>query len=54
MIVAAIVLYAGVTSLVESVKKIIAPEKADYSMVSLIIIAVAIIVKLILGQFDYV
>ena len=51
MIVAAIVLYAGITSLVESVKKIINPEKADYSVVSLIIIAVAIVVKLVLGQY---
>ena len=51
MIVAAIVLYAGITSLVESVKKIINPEAADYSTVSLIIIAVAIVVKLILGRF---
>ena len=31
MIVAAIVLYAGITSFVESVKKIIHPEAADYS-----------------------
>ena len=51
MIVAAIVLYAGITSLVESVKKIIHPEAADYGMVSLIIIAVAVIVKLILGSY---
>ena len=50
MIVAAIVLYAGITSLVESVKKIINPEAADYSTVSLIIIAVAIVVKLSLGR----
>ena len=51
MIVAAIVLYAGITSLVESVKKIIHPEAADYGMVSLIIIAVAIVVKLVLGRY---
>lgn len=51
MIVAAIVLYAGITSIVESVKKIIHPEAADYSMVSLIIIAVAVIVKLALGRY---
>ena len=51
MIVAAIVLYAGITSLVESVKKIIHPDAADYGMVSLIIIAVAIVVKLVLGQY---
>lgn len=51
MIVAAIVLYAGITSAVESVKKIIAPEKPDYNIVSLIIISVAIVVKIILGQY---
>ena len=51
MIVAGIVLYAGNTSAVESVKKIITPEKADYSIVSLIIISVAIVVKLVLGQY---
>ena len=51
MVVAALVLYAGITSLVESVKKIITPEKADYSTVSIIIISVAIVVKLILGTF---
>ena len=51
LIVSAIVLYAGVTSLVESVKKIIAPEEADYSILSLIIIAVAVVVKLILGLY---
>ena len=51
MIIAAIVLYAGATSLVESVKKIIHPEAADYSVVSLVIIAAAVAVKLILGQY---
>ena len=51
MIVSGIVLYAGITSLVESVKKIISPEKADYSTISLVIIVSAIIVKLILGRY---
>ena len=51
MIVAAIVLYAGITALVESVKKIITPEPADYSIISLVIIAAAVVVKLILGRF---
>ena len=51
MIVAALVLYAGITSLVESIKKIIRPEAADYSTVTLVIISVAIIVKLILGMY---
>lgn len=51
MLVAAIVLYAGITSLVESIKKIIHPEAADYSTISLVIIAVAIVVKLLLGAY---
>ncbi len=51
MIVAAIVLYAGLTALIESVKKIITPEPADYSITSLIILGGAIVVKLLLGTF---
>ena len=51
MAVAALVLYAGITSLVESVKKIIWPEAADYGTVSIIIISVAIVVKLVLGLY---
>ena len=51
MIVSGIVLYAGITSAVESVKKIIHPEKPDYSLVSLIIIAVAVAAKVVLGRY---
>ncbi|SFL51973.1 cation diffusion facilitator family transporter [Lachnospiraceae bacterium KH1T2] len=51
MVVAAIVLYAGITSLIESVKKIIWPEAAEYSYVSIAIIAAAVLVKLILGSY---
>ena len=51
MFVSALVLYAGLTSLVESVKKIIHPEKPDYAAVSLVIIASAVLVKLILGRY---
>ncbi|MCR4679150.1 MAG: cation diffusion facilitator family transporter [Lachnospiraceae bacterium] len=51
MIIAGIVLYAGGTSLVESCKKIIWPETVDYSTVTLVIVAVAVVVKLVLGQY---
>ena len=51
MIVAALVLYAGITSLAESIKKIINPEKADYGVASIVIISVAIVVKLLLGLY---
>lgn len=51
MIIAVIVLYAGVSSLVESVKKIIHPVAPDYSAIALIIIAVAVVAKIVLGLF---
>ena len=51
MVISVIVLYAGVTSLVESIKKIINPEAPDYSAVSLIIIGVAVLVKFFLGRY---
>ena len=51
MIISVIVLYAGVTSLVESVKQIIHPETPDYHAVSLIIVAVAVLVKIVLGRY---
>ena len=51
MVIVAIVLYAGITSLVESVRKIIEPEVADYSIVTLVIVAAAVIVKIVLGRY---
>ncbi|HAR79338.1 MAG TPA: cation transporter [Succinivibrionaceae bacterium] len=51
MIVSGIILYAGITSAVESVKKIIYPENPDYDLISLIIIAVAVAVKVVLGRY---
>ncbi len=51
MIISLIVLYAGITSLTESVKKIITPETPDYSTVSLIIVGAAVAVKIILGRY---
>lgn len=51
MIISVIVLYAGITSLVESVKKIIEPEVPDYSAVTLIIVAAAVLVKIFLGRY---
>lgn len=51
MLISMIVLYAGITSFVESVKKIINPETPEYTKVSLIIVAVAVVVKIILGRY---
>ena len=51
MIISVIVLYAGITSFVESCKQIIHPETPDYNAVSLIIVAVAVVVKILLGIY---
>ncbi len=51
MIISVIVLYAGITSLTESIKKIIEPETPDYSAVTLIIVAAAVFVKIFLGRY---
>jgi len=51
MVIVAIVLYAGITSLVESVRKIVYPEVAEYSLVTLIIVGAAVIVKIVLGRY---
>ena len=51
MIISVLVLYAGITAFVESVKKIIHPELPDYSPAALIIVAVAVVVKIVLGRY---
>ena len=51
MIISVLVLYAGVTAFTESVKKILHPETPDYSVVSLVIVAVAVVVKILLGRY---
>ena len=51
LIIAAIVLYAGVSSLVESIKKIVSPTTPEYSVISLIIVGVAVLVKIGLGLY---
>lgn len=51
LIVSAIVLYAGITAMVESVKKVIHPEVVDYSTLTLVILVAGIIVKFVLGMY---
>ncbi|MDY6339735.1 MAG: cation diffusion facilitator family transporter [Saccharofermentans sp.] len=51
MIIAALILYAGITALWESIKKIITPVDPDHSAVSLALISVAIVVKIFLGLY---
>lgn len=51
MIISAIVLYAGIHALFQSIKSIINKETSNYTNVMLIIIAVAVLVKIFLGKF---
>lgn len=49
--IALLVLFAGVSAAVESVKKIIAPTESSYSAVMLVIIVAAVLIKLFLGLY---
>lgn len=51
MVISMLVLYAGITALTESVKKILQPDVPDYSALTLVIVAVAVVVKIILGRY---
>ena len=51
IVISLIVITAGITSLVESVKKIINPSTPSYTTLTLVVIIVAIVVKLLLGVF---
>ena len=51
MLISILVLYAGLTAFIESVKKIIHPETPDYAPVTLVIVAVAVVVKILLGRY---
>ena len=49
--IAAIIIYVAITAAVESIKKIMVPQVADYSVWSLLVIAVAVAVKIFLGRY---
>lgn len=51
LLISMLVIYAGVTAFIESVKKIIDPVTPDYSLITFIVILVAVIVKLVLGRY---
>ena len=50
-IISAIVLYAGITALIESAKKILSPVEPEYSASALIIVAAGVAVKFVLGRY---
>ena len=50
-LVAALVLYAGITVLIESVKKILHPEDVDHTVWTIVLLAVAVGAKILLGTY---
>ena len=46
-----LVLYAGITSLIASVRKLLSPTRPEYSAQGLVIVAVAVLVKVLLGRY---
>ena len=50
-VIAAIIMYAGISSLIKSIQDIMNPATPDYSPLSLVIIAVAVLVKIVLGHY---
>ncbi len=51
MVVSGIILYAGIAALIESIKKILQPQEPRYTVLSLIIIAATVLVKLVLSRY---
>lgn len=51
MIISVIIMYAGISSLIESIKKIIRPTVPDYSVYTVIVVVAAIFTKIIIGYY---
>ncbi len=51
IVIAAIVLWAGITSLGESVTRIFSPETPSYDGVTLLVVAIAVVGKVVLGSY---
>lgn len=51
LLVAVVILYAGITAMIQSVKKIIHPSASEHSLLSLLVLGGAILAKLLLGRY---
>ena len=50
-VISAIVLYAGITALIESIRKVIYPEVPEYSVATLAVVIAGVAVKVVLGRY---
>lgn len=51
VIIAVIVLWAGITAATESIQRILSPELPDYGAMTLVVVAVAVVAKVVLGLY---
>lgn len=51
VIIAVLIIYIGLTALVESIRKIIVPEAVNYQVTTIIVVSAAIVIKVLLGLY---
>ena len=51
ILISLLILFAGISSITESAKRIANPELPDYSIVTIVIVVASVIIKLILGKY---
>ena len=51
VVIALIIIVAGGSSFIESIKKILHPEPSDYSAITIIVLVTAILAKILLGMY---
>ena len=51
LVISMIIFYAGITALVESVKKILDPAVPEYNGETILLLVVAVVVKIVLGRY---
>ena len=49
--IAVLIIYIGLTALVESIRKIIVPEAVNYQVTTIIVVSAAIVIKVLLGLY---
>lgn len=51
MVIAVIILYVGISSFIEAIKKIINPVKPSYTFITIIVVSISVIVKIVLAKY---
>lgn len=51
MVIAVIILYVGISSFIEAIKKIINPVKPSYTFITIIVVSISVIVKIVLSKY---